>query len=235
MLCLNVLNRKKKLNNNIFTFISCVNDEAAYKQCADHIKSLVVPSGYKVEFLSYRQQESMASGYNKAINDSSAKYKIYLHQDTLIINHHFLEDILNIFNNHQEIGLLGVIGCEKLPASKIWWESEKCFGKVIEFRDVFKILNLGDVSGNLGTAEGIDGLIMISQYDVKWREDIFDGWHFYDISQCYEFMNKGYQIAIPNQKEPWCIHMCGETINTSRYSHYQKILIEYYHSQIQTV
>ncbi|NQU35192.1 MAG: glycosyltransferase [Bacteroidetes bacterium] len=216
------------MKDNSFAFIACVNDETAYKQCLTHLKSLIVPRGYKVEFLSYRNQESMAHGYNKAIKNSSAKYKIYLHQDTLIINNNFLFDILNIFIHHQTIGLIGVIGCEQLTSNGIWWESEKCIGKVMENRNIYKTLDFGTITGELVVAEAVDGLIMITQYDVPWREDIFNGWHYYDISQCFEFKKFGYQIAIPNQKDPWCIHMCGETINTSKYSHYQKKFINQY-------
>lgn len=40
----------------------------------------------------------------------------------------------------------------------------------------------------------------------EWREDIFDGWDFYDISQCMEFQKAGFQVVILNQKEPWCYH-----------------------------
>ena len=29
--------------------------------------------------------------------------------------------------------------------------------------------------------EGVDGLLMATQYDIPWREDLFDGWDFYDL------------------------------------------------------
>lgn len=37
----------------------------------------------------------------------------------------------------------------------------------------------------------IDGLFMATQYDIKWREDLLDGFHFYDVSQCFEFAQQG--------------------------------------------
>ena len=33
-----------------------------------------------------------------------------------------------------------------------------------------------------------DGLLLATQYDIDWREDLFENWHFYDISQCMEFL-----------------------------------------------
>lgn len=37
----------------------------------------------------------------------------------------------------------------------------------------------------------IDGMFMATQYDISWREDLFDGWDFYDISQSCEFTRGG--------------------------------------------
>ena len=58
-------------------------------------------------------------------------------------------------------------------------------------------------------AEAIDGFIMITQYDVPWREDLFTKWDFYDCSQSMEFIRHGYKVIVPNMKEPWCVHDCG--------------------------
>ena len=55
-------------------------------------------------------------------------------------------------------------------------------------------------------AQAVDGLLLATQYDLPWREDIFNGWHFYDISQCMEFMKAGYEVAVPWQESPWCDH-----------------------------
>ena len=45
--------------------------------------------------------------------------------------------------------------------------------------------------------EAIDGLIMITQYDIPWREDLFQKWDFYDVSQSMEFIRHGYKVAVP--------------------------------------
>ncbi len=50
---------------------------------------------------------------------------------------------------------------------------------------------------------------MATQYDILWREDIFDKWDFYDASQCMEFIKRGYRIVVPKQVKPWCVHDCG--------------------------
>ena len=66
------------------------------------------------------------------------------------------------------------------------------------------------------------------QPDLPWREDIFNGWHFYDISQSIEFAKKGYKIIVPNQNDPWCIHDCGITLVGEEYDKYRNLLLKEY-------
>jgi hypothetical protein len=68
-----------------------------------HIQNLQVPQGYTIELLTVRGAKSMAEGYNRALAND-AKYKIYLHQDTFIINPHFLREILDLFQSNPLLG-----------------------------------------------------------------------------------------------------------------------------------
>jgi hypothetical protein len=53
----------------------------------------------------------------------------------------------------------------------------------------------------------IDGLLMATQYDLPWREDLYGGFIYYEGPQCLEFIKKGYRVVVPRQKEPWCLHV----------------------------
>jgi hypothetical protein len=66
--------------------------------------------------------------------------------------------------------------------------------------------------------EALDGLLLATQTDIPWREDLFDGWDFYDISQCFEMIRHGYRVVVPYQDEPWCYH----DNNYSKMVNYQK-------------
>ena len=70
-------------------------------------------------------------------------------------------------------------------------------------------------------------MIMITQYDIKWREDIFDGFDFYDVSQSAEFQMKGYKIGVPHQKSVWCSHVCGYSKLTNYEKYRKKFCDEY--------
>ncbi len=187
-----------------FQFIYCANNEQQLQESLCHIGALNVPSEYTVGTEIIRNGNSMAAGYNQAMRRSNAKYKIYLHQDVNIIHRDFLDDILSLFNKYPNLGLLGMLGAKRLPPNGIWWEAEKQYGKVRYFGN--SITCNTEVTGDYESVQVIDGMIMISQYDVPWREDLLTGWHFYDSSQSLEFIKAGYTVGVSRQSTPWCAH-----------------------------
>lgn len=215
------------INGKKICFITAVNDELAYEECLFYIDSLYIPEGYVIEKIAVRNGKSTCNAYNKACKKTDAKYKVYIHQDVFIINKYFIFDILKIFNN-DKIGMIGVCGAINMPLNGIWWESENRSGKVYESST--GRMNLLDFDFNnieQREVECIDGLIMITQYDIQWREDVFDGWHFYDVSQAKEFINAGYMIVTPKQYTPWCIHECG-IANIKDFEKYRKKYLDIY-------
>ncbi|WP_113673812.1 glycosyltransferase family protein [Vallitalea guaymasensis] len=222
------------MNDKRVAFIICVNNDDLYDKAVKYINGLLVPDGFVTEIVDIRNQKSMTSGYNKGMISTDAKYKIYLHQDVFITNKNFIVDIIEIFNRDADIGLIGVIGSKYIPADGIWWKSNKKRGKVYDsHRGKIELLNFQGNSKTDELVSGIDGLIMITQYDIPWREDIFTGWHFYDISQCLEFIRKGYKIAVPYQEEPWCIHDCG-IVNLYDYDRYRLIFLKEYKKELKS-
>lgn len=219
------------MDNNNIAFITCVNDEELYEECTKYIDNLNIPAGYSIEKIAIREAKSMTAAYNEAINKSDSKFKVYLHQDTFITNKNFILDFLKIFNDNKEVGMLGAIGAETLPSNAIWWQSKSCKGKTYESSTgKMELLNFdnNEVQGDYIEVEAIDGFIMVTQYDVKWRDDIFNGWHFYDLSQCMEFRKLGFKVVIPNQKSIWCVHDCGIVNIKNKYEYYRKLFLKIY-------
>ncbi|MDP4096421.1 glycosyltransferase family protein [Paenibacillus sp. P96] len=217
-----------------FCFVTCVNDEHMYKLCLEHIQSLFLPPGVQLEVVAIRGATSITSGYNQAARNSKAKYKVYLHQDTYIMNRNFLYELLRVFQNHPQLGLVGLIGSGTIPANGVWWESGELFGKVLEYRSTYNYLKFAEAEGPFKNAAAIDGLLMATQYDIPWRDDIFDGWHFYDISQSCEFKRKGYSVGILPQAEPWALHACGVMYPDDIYYRYRDKFLQEYSSDATT-
>lgn len=225
------------INEKKICFISCVNNEVQYRECLKYINSLIVPDEFSIETIAVRSADSITEAYNGAMKESDAKYKVYLHQDVFIINKNFILDIINVFKSNKNIGMIGAAGAKTLPKSAIWWESEKKFGKIYDSHNgKIELLEFSENSNKIESLEAIDGVIMITQYDIKWRKELFDGWHFYDISQSIEFILKGYKVITTNQVEPWCIHDCGlKSQITKGFDKNRKIFIEEYADEIEII
>lgn len=221
------------MNNKKICFVTCVNNDRQYKECLLYINNLKIPEGYEIDYISIKEVGSITSGYNAAMNGTDAKYKVYLHQDTYIINENFIYDMLNIFNQDDEIGMIGVAGAKTIPTNAIWWESIHKYGKVYESHTGnMELLAFNNIEKNYEEVKAIDGLIMITQYDLPWREDIFEGWHFYDTSQSVEFNLAGYKVVVPKQDECWCIHDCGLVNTKNNYDFYRNIFLDEYSKNI---
>ncbi|NRT75732.1 glycosyltransferase [Clostridium beijerinckii] len=217
------------MNTNKIAFITCVNNEALYMKSLEYIKKLQLPEFMEIELIAIRDAKSMTSAYNEAMQKSDSKYKVYLHQDVYIQNENFIIDILDIFKNDENIGLMGMVGAKIIPVSGIWWEDHIKVGKVFDsHRGFIELLNFNEVQDSYTDVKGIDGLIMITQYDLPWRDDIFDGWHFYDLSQSVEFIKKGFKVIVPSQKIAWCLHDCGIVNTKNGFEQYRNKFLDTY-------
>lgn len=225
-----VLDKGEYDSEHKVAFILCVNNDELYDEALLYLSDLIVPDGYGVEIIDIRNATSMCSGYNHALKLTEAKYKVYIHQDVFICNKHFIEDILRIFENHN-IGCIGLAGASKLPKSGVWWRCDTRCGKVIhenEYEECNK-LDFGYINGEYKKVEALDGFMLVTQYDVAWREDLFTGWHFYDISMCMEMKKKGYDVVVANQgKDYWAIHSAGTKMLDPAYEDYRKIFLNEY-------
>jgi len=221
------------MNENKIAFITAVNDNDMYQKSLSYINKLQIPEGIEIQIIPIPNAKSITSAYNEAMYKSDSKYKVYLHQDVYIQNVNFINDILNIFKADENIGLIGMVGAKVIPVSGIWWEDHWKVGKVFDSHKGFmELLNFNEVNDLYSEVKGIDGLIMITQYDLTWREDIFDGWHFYDMPQSIEFHRKGYKVVVPNQQTAWCIHDCGIVNTSNEFEKYRNEFLDNYSKDI---
>ncbi len=211
-----------------FCFILCSNDETQLAECMLYLSRLHIPEGYETDLVVVQDARSMAAGYNEGMAASDAKYKIYLHQDTFIVEPCFLDRLLKLFRSDKRIGMTGIIGAERLASDGVMWHEERC-GNFYRLEELIRggYDNIKWQKRGNREVEAIDGFLMATQYDLPWREDIFQGWDFYDISQCMEFRRAGYRIVVPAQKENWVIHCCGAPCFWN-YEEGRRILLEEY-------
>ena len=213
-------------DNHKIAFITCVSNPNTYDECLYYINNLNVPKGYSVEAYGISDATSMASGYQYGMSISNAKYKVYLHQDSFIINSNFITDFLNIFDSNNQIGLIGMIGSLNLQEDNLAVASCNC-GSVYHNCTPSKLAFKTDTSRYYEVVDAVDGLIICTSVDINWRDDIFDGWDFYDISQCMEMKRKGYTCVTATQLQPWVYHDNSYSKMTNYYK-YRDIFVDEY-------
>lgn len=172
--------------------IFCTNDDLYKDECIMYLKRLYIPEDMKLDIIVVENAPGMAAGYNRAMGNSDAEYKVYIHHDTFIIDRDILTKIVNRFSEDADIGMLGNAGTTRLPSSARWFDSDRSERRANLYQDILlDIYRSVSDAGLSDDAEGIDGIFMATSRDIPWREDIFDGWHYYDISQTYEFRKAG--------------------------------------------
>ncbi len=207
-------------------FIICSNDEQYLKECQVYINALAIPEGMRIEIIPVIGAKSMCSGYNIGMNYTDAKYKVYMHQDVFILNRNLILDFIKIFNADDRIGMIGVAGSNDLPSDAICF-SEWNVGSVLEYDGYRIMMYLPSQIEQINYVWAVDGLMIITNRDLPWREDVFDMWDFYDVSQGMEFMEAGYRVAVPYQEHPWCFHDNG-ILNLEFYDRNRKIFCDTY-------
>lgn len=220
-----------------FCFIICTNNEAYFSECKLYISQLYIPHGCEIEILAITDATGITEAYNRAMKQSNADYKIYMHQDVMLVNRYMLFDILQIFSLDSKIGLIGVAGTTRMPENGVWWEDDE----KDDYRELYQDVILGAESSRINEVkedfievEAVDGVLMVTSKDIPWRSDIFTGWHHYDVSQSMEFRRKGYKVVIPKQSAFWCLHdqECNKDLGTA-YGKSRRIFVEEYKKELE--
>lgn len=217
------------VDKNKICFIICANNDMFFEECLRYIRWLQVPDDMSVEILEIREAASMAAGYNEGMQSSNAKYKVYLHQDVFIKNPYFIYDIIRIFNTDDRIGMIGMIGSPKMPVNGVMWNGERVMKG--EKQTPWKEYRY-DIKDGLWDVECVDGLLMATQYDIMWREDLFDGWDFYDVSQSFEMRRRKLRVVVPKQNNAWYIHDDKVIIQLWNYNKYRKRFLQEYADEL---
>lgn len=93
------------MKDHTILVVVCINNEELFEQCERQIRNLFVPPGYVVQIFPIRDAKSMASAYNRALS-YPAKYKVYIHQDTYLINREMFYTLISLFKDNEKLGLI---------------------------------------------------------------------------------------------------------------------------------
>lgn len=220
------------MNEKKICFIWNVQSEEYYRESEKYVDSLIVPQGFEIDKVVVHDK-NYAKAYNIAMTSSDAKYKVYLQDTIFIINKKFIHDFLQILQD-DEVGLVGILGAKTIPTSGIWQESRHKVGKqYLGNSDKIESIAFGDVVvENYEEVKALDGVLLVSQQDILWRQDIFTGRYYYDSAQCAEFAKQGYKLVVANQENPWCLHDVIEKDSKEEFETSREHFLDEYSSDI---
>ena len=224
------------MNDRKICFIAAVDDMQKAEECCKYINHLIIPDGYEIDFITITEAESMAGAYQNGMENTDAKYKVYLHQDAFIINPDFIQDVMAVFNADSNIGMIGLLGIDYLPENADF-DNKWNAGSVIEYRgyrtdivseDMFyqwkeqlkdyvpeiskkeysSIESNGSDSISVFVKKvcAVQGFCMVTSVDIPWTQESVFGWNYADIAHAIDMQKAGYSVVIPYQKTPWCYH-----------------------------
>lgn len=200
------LSASGKTDENGIAYIMCANEPEYVAEAARYLRRQKLAEKMNIRLYVVYNAESMAAGYNLAMARSEERYKIYIHQDTFIFDEGYTMRLVSRLRE-AECAMLAPAGTVKMPAGGRWWESAPQDKRLCLYQDfTLHILK----SAGRETPEGLqcpDGVLIATREDVRWREELFGHFHFYDVSQGFEFIKKGFKVGFfDNGGVPGVLH-----------------------------
>ena len=168
-----------------------------------YIDAIDVPQGYAVELIEVPSGGNVADTYQRAMEQSDAKYKVYLSPGSILLRLNFFEEMLRIFTQDPAIGIIGLIGAKQLSTSGVLVQSMFIKGRLV-FSDDTGFFG-EDIEGDMEDVMAVSGDLVATQYDIPWRRDLFHTDCFWAEAQCIEFRRVGYRTVVPQQEAAWLL------------------------------
>lgn len=128
--------------------------------------------------------------YSEMINskDINADIILFIHDDIEFLKTGWGEEILRLFNEHEDYGIIGVAGSAQFDESGAWWQYEKKYGQVLHRHNGKSWLTAFSplLNEDLKEVVVIDGLFMaVHKKRITQNFDTsIEGFNFYDIDFC---------------------------------------------------
>lgn len=153
------------MNNSIF-FIIIGDDERITSENVQYLNQLILPNEMNAEYCIVKKNED---AFRIGQSESDAKYKVYLDQNSYIIDKNFILKIVNIFEKDENIKMAGVRGYKKNACS----EKIEIIGNnlAMKYEDGggIKEVNEGMEYGVI-EVQAVDSHLFVTSQDMEWGD-----------------------------------------------------------------
>jgi glycosyltransferase involved in cell wall biosynthesis len=145
--------------------------------------------------------KSLTQVYNEILDESTNNIVVFCHDDILFEKLYWGKRIIEHFTKKQDYGILGVAGTSYMPSSGRWWDIQgEMIGQVYHQHQGRKWLSeynkpFGSKIFDSIIVDGLFFAIQKNKIKKKFNEEI-NGFHFYDVSFCFENFLEGVKIGV---------------------------------------
>ena len=170
----------------------------------DHKEHLVKSSGLhnKIEVIEIiNNGESLTTSYNRGLKESKNNIVVFCHDDITIETKQWGNKLLKLLSKNDEYGIVGVAGTKYMSETGRWWDNpKKMYGKVLHTHEGKTWLSsysddLGQSIEDVIIVDGLFFAINKEKINKDFNEN-FEGYHFYDVSFCFDNFLSGVKIGV---------------------------------------
>jgi len=171
----------------------------------DAQKSKIVHRGCQadvsfVDCIEAIRYSSMFSACNAILDLAMSDLVMFVHNDVELREPigAFLGKTFDLFESDPRIAVAGVIGGRNFGVGS-WWLGgpANSYGQVYQWVNLVRYQDDGGYVNGCVDVQGVDGLLLVVRKSagLRFDEETFDGWHFYDIDLCFQALEKGYRVV----------------------------------------
>jgi hypothetical protein len=211
----------------MISIIICSRTQTIPVYLSENIKNTIGCAYELIVIDNSENQYSIFEAYNFGIQKSKSDLLCLLHDDIIIHTTGWGNILIDIFNENDNIGLLGVAGTKiKTEMPSGWWNCPNEYKEInilqhLKNKEVEK-WDYGFTNGSISEVVAIDGVFMIMRKDERIHFNTrMKGFHNYDLNISLEYKIKEYIIVVTNSI--LIEHLSNGNLNESWYKSTMKL------------
>jgi len=144
---------------------------------------------------------SLTEIYNRSLNNGECDYYVFMHDDIEFMRFGWGAEIVRMFNEHEDYGIIGVAGSGEFDTKAAWWQYKDIYGQVMHKNEGKVWLSAYSelLPTDLVEVCVVDGLFFAVAADRISADfdETYKGFNFYEISFCVDnFINGDTKIGV---------------------------------------
>jgi len=179
------------MEDSIAVVICSRNNDERKNKIIEHVQS-TCGCNVHIFYIYNPEGVGLTEIYNTVLSPEKCEYDviIYVHDDVEFLRKGWGAEILRLFNEHEDYGIIGVAGSAQFDENAAWWQYEKKYGQVLHRHEGKSWLTSFSplLDKDLQEVCVIDGLFIAvhrKRITKQFDKDL-KGFDYYDITFCLD-------------------------------------------------